>query len=72
MTEQEKLEELADILDMEVSEIKRETPLSECESWDSIAVLSVIAIMNDRFNKFPKGSEFKNLKTIGELMDFIG
>ena len=72
MTDQEKMEVLADILEMDVSEMKRDTALADCVSWDSIAVLSVISIMNEKFNKFPKGEEFKKLTTIGELMDFIG
>lgn len=69
MTEQEKIEALADILELEEDDVLREKELNDCEAWDSIAVLSVIAIMNDKFNRFPHADEIKKYKTIGDLMD---
>lgn len=68
MTEQEKLNEIADILEVEVEEINKDTILSDIETWDSVAILSFISIMNDEFNKFPNASEIRNYKTIGDLM----
>lgn len=69
MTEQEKIETLADILELDEEDVVRDKVLSDCEAWDSIAILSVIAIMNDRFNRFPHATEIKQYKTIGDLMD---
>lgn len=69
MTEQEKIETLADILEMEEEDVKPDVKLKDCESWDSIAVLSVIAVMNEQFNRFPHASEIQQYETIGDLME---
>lgn len=69
MTNQQKLAEIADILEMEPEELTPELVLDELETWDSIAVLSVISIMNDKFNKFPNADEIRQYKTIGDLLD---
>ncbi len=71
MTEEEKLESIADVLEMETDEISRETILEECEAWDSIAILSVISIINEEFNRFPHADEIKAYKTVGDLMDVM-
>lgn len=71
MTEQEKLETLADILELDEEEISRDTVLEECEAWDSIAVLSVISVMNEQFNRFPHADEIRQYATVGDLMDAL-
>ncbi len=71
MTEEEKLESIADVLEMETDELSRETILEECEAWDSIAILSVISIINEEFNRFPHADEIKAYKTVGDLMDVM-
>lgn len=71
MTEEETLESIADVLEMETDEISRETILEECEAWDSIAILSVISIINEEFNRFPHADEIKAYKTVGDLMDVM-
>ena len=48
MTLEKKMELLADILDLEVSEFTPETHLDELE-WDSVAALSFIAMMDEEF-----------------------
>lgn len=68
MSEQEKLETIADILEMDAEDISADTILEDCEAWDSIAVLSVIAVMNEQFNRFPHASEIMSYKTVGDLM----
>ena len=68
MTEQEKLIEIADILEMEPEELAPNTILTELDTWDSVAVLSFISIMNDNFNKFPNAREIRAYETVGDLM----
>lgn len=69
MSEKEKIETIADILEMEAGDISSDTILNECEAWDSIAVLSVISVMNEEFNRFPHADEIMSYKTVGDLMD---
>lgn len=68
MTEQEKLIEIADILEVEPEEINKNSMLEDIETWDSVAILSFIAVMNDKFNKFPNAQEIRSYATVGDLM----
>lgn len=69
MTTEKKMELLADVLDMEVEDIKPELELSKMEEWDSIAVLSFIAMMDEEFGKEMKGSEIKQFVTVQDALD---
>ena len=71
MTEQEKMEELVDVLEMDLGEFDRDTVLEEVETWDSVAVLSFIALMNEKFDKIFHASESAECKTVGDLMDMM-
>ena len=68
MSNEEKLEAIADALEMDIDEITEDTVLEDVETWDSVAVLSIIAIINDKFNRFPLADEILKYKTIGDLM----
>ena len=48
MTREEKLEIIADILEVDVDDVKEDMVLEDFETWDSVAVLSVIAMMDER------------------------
>lgn len=65
----EKKELIADILEMDENELIMDAKLEDIETWDSVAVLSVIAVMNDKFNKFPHANEIKSYKTVGDLIE---
>ena len=67
MTEQEKMEELV----MDLGEFDRDTILGDVETWDSVAVLSFIAFMNEKFDKIFHSSEVTVCKTVGDLMDMM-
>ena len=69
MNTEKKMELLADILDVEVEEIKPELELSNMDEWDSIAVLSFIAMMDEEFGKEMKGSEIKQFVTVQDALD---
>lgn len=71
MTEQEKMEELVDVLEMDLGEFDRDTVLEEVETWDSVAVLSFIALMNEKFDKIFYAPEIAVCKTVGDLMDMM-
>lgn len=69
MTLEEKMVELEDVLDLGRDEFNEDTVLDEIETWDSVAVLSFIAVMNEHFNKFPNAREIRAYKTIGDLLN---
>lgn len=71
MTREEKLEIIADILEVDTEELLQEDELENYETWDSVAVLAVISVMNEKFNKFPHASEIREYKTVTSLMEHM-
>lgn len=58
-------------LDIEDREIHMTDEFKSFDEWDSIANLSVIAMIDDEFEVVIENSEFKNIKTIQALWDEI-
>ena len=48
MTREEKIETIADILEIEPEEVKEEAELEGFDAWDSVAVLGIIPIHSCR------------------------
>lgn len=71
MTREEKLEIIADILEVEVDELNEDMLLEDFETWDSVAVLSVIAVMDEKFGKYPHASEIRQYIKVGDLMNHM-
>ncbi len=69
MSDQEKMQCIAESVELEPEEITKETVLSELENWDSVAVLSIIAVINEKFNRFPSADEIMAFRTVGDLME---
>lgn len=59
----------------EVTEIEDDLQMTdefrECENWDSLAYLSVIAMMDEEYGVQIEVSEFKKLRTIQDLYDAV-
>lgn len=68
MTKEEKLNLLAEVLDMDTSEIDENAELSSLENWDSMTKLSLIVCFDDNFGKKLKQADFKNFVTIGDIV----
>ncbi|MEY8311816.1 acyl carrier protein [Oscillospiraceae bacterium 42-9] len=64
----EKLALIEEALDTEEGVLTPETILDEVDSWDSIAALSLIAMMDDNFGKTLSGAELKALVTVGDIL----
>ena len=70
MTIEKKLELLADILDVDVDELAPEKGLTEFD-WDSVAILSFIAMMDEEFEKEMKGTEVKKFVTVQDALNVM-
>ena len=68
MSNEEKMEYIAECVEMDVEELAPETNLADLENWDSVAVLSVISIINEKFERYPDAREIMGYKTVGDLM----
>ena len=69
MSNEEKMEYIAESLEMDVEELTAETTLEDLENWDSVAVLSVISIISEQFDRYPDVAEILGYKTVGDLME---
>lgn len=70
MTQEEKLESLADVFDTDAGALKPEMALDEI-GWDSMAMLSVIALVKTKFDKKLSGAEIRAFKTVGDILNVI-
>jgi len=68
------INELKDALEIEDEdqEITLETNLKELEEYDSLSVLSIIAMIDKNFSKQIPSLDFIKITTIKSLMDLIG
>ncbi|MCW3160410.1 phosphopantetheine-binding protein [Chryseobacterium oryctis] len=49
-----------------------DTNLKGLESYDSVSLLSIIAFVDENFNKTIDTKHFKDIETISDLMNVIG
>lgn len=70
MTQEEKIEIIAEVFDCDESEIMPDKPLDEL-SWDSMAMLSVIAMAKSRFNKKIPGAQIREFKTVQDILSVM-
>ncbi len=68
MTDEKKIELLAELMDVDSETLTPDTVLKGMPEWDSIALISFIAMMDEEFNKVVKGAEVKEQKTVADLM----
>ncbi len=68
------INELKDTLEIEDEdqEITLETNLKELEEYDSLSVLSIIAMLDKNFSKQVLASDLVKVITVGNLIELIG
>ena len=69
--EQKVKEQLKEILELEDQELKLSDNFRDFDYWDSMANLSVIAMLDDEFNVHINAEDFKNINTVGELVEEV-
>jgi acyl carrier protein len=63
---------LQDILELSNMGINEETNLKQFEQYDSLSVLGIIALIDEKFNKKLSAENFKAVTTVKSLMQMIG
>lgn len=66
--EKKLIAEFKDILELEDSEIKATDNFREFSNWDSLANLSVIAMLDEEFDVHIEADDFRNITTIEQLI----
>jgi acyl carrier protein len=65
------LKKLQEALEEDV-QIKVDTKFSDFSIFDSMSIMMLIAFVDESFNKKISAKEFKELKTVSDLMKVIG
>ncbi|MFC1818486.1 acyl carrier protein [Thermodesulfobacteriota bacterium] len=60
---------IAEIL--EEDDVDASVVFENCEVWDSLAALSIIALMDSSCGVMITAEELNNLKTVGELLSLV-
>jgi acyl carrier protein len=62
---------IAEILEIDVSELSPETAFIDLEGWDSMAHLQIIGEFEDRFHVDIPLEKIKDVTRIKELIDYL-
>ncbi len=65
------LAELTEMLEVE-EEVTAETSLEDMEEYDSLAIMSLIAFIDEKFDMTASGETLGELKTVADLISLIG
>ena len=72
MSDEKKLELLADIFECDADELTAESDLEEMGVMDSMTALSLIVMMDEEFGKIPSKDQIKAFKTVGDILAYMG
>ena len=70
MTQDEKIASLAELFEVDATEIAAAREL-ETLHWDSMAMLSLIAMVSEKCGKRLTGAELKKMKTIQDILNVM-
>lgn len=71
MDSQKFIELFAEALDKEASDLSIDTEFRTLDVWDSMVYLSVIAMLDEEYGIQIENAEFKTLKTIQDIINYI-
>ena len=54
-----------------IASLDSETKFRELPEWDSLAYLSIIAMLDEEYGVQIEESDFKSLNTLGEIVSYI-
>lgn len=68
MDQKEKMALIEEALDTEEGALAPDTVLADIDEWDSIAALSLIAMLDEQFDKTITGAEIKAMRTVADIL----
>ncbi|WP_028129591.1 phosphopantetheine-binding protein [Selenomonas sp. AE3005] len=71
MTKVERLNILAEAMDVGIDVLLDDTVLSSLDEWDSLAALSLMAVLNGKMNKKITPLEIKELNTVADALKLM-
>ncbi|RAR70234.1 acyl carrier protein [Flavobacterium aciduliphilum] len=58
-------------IDSENDQISMDTRFRELDEWDSLAALSIIAMLDEEYDIIIDGNKFQKLETLSEILNYI-
>lgn len=71
MTQEEKLILIAETLDTEPNNLKPDVELKSLDEWDSMGVISTIAMLDRKFGKVLSTEQIEELKTVQDILSLM-
>lgn len=71
MKKNEFLLEIDELLELDEGTLKGEEVLSDFEEWDSLAVISFIALADEKFDFIINGNELIEAKKVADLLNLV-
>ena len=65
------IEKFAEAIEADAEKLSVDTKFRSLDEWSSLAVLSVIAMLDDEYDILIEGGDFRQLETIGDIVRFI-
>lgn len=71
MSIEEKIVMLEEIMELEEGTLTVEMELKELDEWDSIAAISYIALLDEKFNRSISASTINSFKTVKDALSYM-
>lgn len=71
MNSQDVIRELEEILEVESGSLSSASELYGTDAWDSLAVVSFMAVADEKFGKRLSGKQLEKVATVGDLLKLI-
>ncbi len=71
MTEQEKMAVLEECMELDEGTLSLTDSLSDYEEWDSLAALSLIAVVGEKCGKTIDNDDIKKLVTVKDALEIM-
>lgn len=65
------LQKMAGVLEVTDRTLNLDDKFRDYDEWDSLAFLSLIAMIDEEYDVIIEGKEFKQLQTVGDVVDSI-
>lgn len=69
---QEFKDDFAEALEVDAGELNPDYVLEDSEMWDSMTIVTVIALIDEHYGKTVGGEELSECKTVGDVERLIG
>lgn len=69
MTNEQKLALLEEMLDIEEGSLNEGMELADVENWDSMAMISLIALVDENFGKTFTANEIKSFNSLKDILE---